>query len=98
MEFEDFFRGRIPDMTPADVASILGPPKVIDDTIVPLGSGWGMQEGLKYKSRAGETVLQWTYLDDKHDYVVLFAKPLNAWILTLRFSLPRGLASDRACE
>ena len=57
-----------------------------------------MQEGLKYKSRAGETVLQWTYLDDKHDYVVLFAKPLNAWILTLRFSLPRGLASDRACE
>ena len=98
MEFEVLFRGLIPDMTPTNVASILGPPKMIDETIVPVGSGWGMQEGLKHKIRAGEPVLQWTYLDDKHDYVVWFARPVNAWLLTLRLALPRGLASNRTCE
>lgn len=57
---KDLFRGLIADMTPAAVASILGPPKVIDDTIVPLGSGWGMQEAPLEAPLAGDVDVRQT--------------------------------------
>lgn len=88
--------GRLsPGMTPNEVDALLGLPEEVDDTIVPAGSGWGQQDALRYKISPGEPVLQWTYCDDEHDHVAWFARRADTWRLTLRLSLPRGLASDR---
>lgn len=89
------FKTLAPDMSPIEVEALLGAPHEIDDTTVPLGSGWGLQDSLKHKIHAGEPVLQWSYFDEEHDHVAWFAKPQGEWLLTLRLSLPRGLASDR---
>jgi len=82
-------------MSPADVSAIVGPPQEINDCTLPDDSGWGLQDSLHYKIRAGDPVLQWTYLDHEHDHVVWFAKPMDEWLLTLCLSLPRGLVSER---
>ena len=95
MSFADSFQRLAPGMTTAEVESSVGPPHEVDDTTVPDGSGWGMQDGLRYKIRVREPVLQWAYFDDNNDHVVWFAKPASEWLLTLRLSLPRGLASNR---
>ncbi|QDS93240.1 hypothetical protein FF011L_20010 [Roseimaritima multifibrata] len=80
-------------MSPSDVSAIVGPPQEITDCTLPDDSGWGLQDSLHYKIRGGEPVLQWTYLDHEHDYVVWFAKPIDEWLLTLCLTLPRGMVS-----
>lgn len=93
--FTDSFRQLCDGMTTAQVEELIGPPDNFEDTVVPINSGWGMQDALAYPIRGGESILQWTYLGEARDYCVWFAKLEDGWRLTLRASLPFGTASDR---
>jgi len=56
------------------VQQVLGEPKEVEDTIVPLGSGWGSQPALTFKIKPGEPVKQWMFEDDGQYYYLWFAK------------------------
>lgn len=98
MSFLASFQRLSDGMTEEQVETLVGKPDTVEDTIVPVGSGWGMQDSLVFPIRGGESVLQWTYLGDDKDHCVWFAKLEDGWRLTLRASLPFGMASDRSSQ
>lgn len=65
MAFADLFRQLVPDMTPSEVEGLLGPLAEIDDTTIPAGSDWGLQDSLRYKIRAGEALPLLLVLDTR---------------------------------
>lgn len=93
--FHQTFQKLVPGMTPQDVESLVGIPDEIDDSPIPEGSGFGLQDAFEYKIAPGEPALQWTYWDGEQDHAVWFAKPVDRWLLTLRLSAPRGVICDR---
>ena len=95
MAFQELFRELSPGMTPYDVEKGIGGPDHAEHTVVPAGSAWGEQDGLTYKIRAGQPVMQWVYCRDGYDHCVWFARVRDRWMLTLRVSLPGGMATRR---
>ena len=95
MAIHDSFQQLSPGMTPEDVESRVGAPDEIDDSTMPPGSGFGLQNTFAYKIAPGEPVLQWTYWGGQHDHAVWFAKRSGGWMLTLRLSAPIGVLSER---
>lgn len=66
----------------------------MEDTQVPAGSVWGLQDALRFKIRAGEPVKQWVYKRDGKDYCIWFAYVEDSWWMTLRLELPKGIVTD----
>ncbi len=95
MALHKSFRQLAPGMSPQEVESHVGVPDEIDDSTMPRGSGFGMQDTFEYKIAPGEPLLQWTYWDDDHDHAVWFAKRMEQWLLTLSLSAPCGVLTDR---
>jgi hypothetical protein len=74
-----------------DVRRSLGEPSLAEDTTVPAGSAWGMQDALAYKIPAGGAVGQWIYESDGTDYTIWFASISGEWRVTLFVRLPSVL-------
>jgi hypothetical protein len=72
----------------SEVQQLLGEPSLAEDTTIPAGSAWGLQESLTYKISAGAPVRQWIYECDASDYTIWFASVDGDWRVTLRLRLP----------
>ncbi len=76
--------------TPADIEAEFGTPDEVNESVVPLGSGWGLQPSLKHKIQEGEPVLHWQYFGSSFDKSYFFAKVSGKWQLTLEACVPVG--------
>jgi len=92
-EFIDKLRQLTKGMTPGEVELLIGAPHNREDTVVPEGSVWGLQDGLAYKIAAGESVRQWVYSRENKDHCIWFALVDQQWKLSARLSLPSGFVS-----
>jgi hypothetical protein len=82
------FESIVAGQTCAEVQQLLGKPSLAEDTTVPAGSVWGLQDTLAYKISAGSPVRQWIYELDATDYTIWFASVDGNWRVTLRLQLP----------
>lgn len=93
MAFNSVFRRLASGMTPCEVEARAGRPDEREDTVIPAGSAWGVQDTLAFKIHAGEPVKQWVYRREGKDHCVWFAFVDGTWKLTLRLSLPAGIVT-----
>jgi hypothetical protein len=82
------FERVVAGQTCSEVQQILGEPDLAEDTTIPAGSVWGLQDSLAYKISAGAPVRQWIYESDTTDFTIWFASVDGDWRVTLRLRLP----------
>ena len=79
----------------SQVLELLGDPKEVEDTVVPLGSNWGSQAAMTFKMKGGDPVKQWMYEEGGLFYYIWFAMVSysdgDPWRVTLMKKVPRKL-------
>ncbi|TWT66158.1 hypothetical protein [Allorhodopirellula solitaria] len=76
----------------SEILEAIGQPDESEVLTIPVKSGWGLQEALRYKVHPGERVQQWLYHGTDQDLCVWFAEVANTWRVTLVLSVPSNVA------
>lgn len=93
----DFLRNsmitkRYKEILPGDVESdiriALGEPTTVNETLVPEGSGFGLQDAMKYKLQAGDPIKHLVYEAEETKFNFFLASVNGTWRLSMKAKYP----------
>jgi hypothetical protein len=83
--------------TTSQVLDLLGSPREVEDSELPLGSDWGNQPGMTFAMKAGDPVKQWMFEDNGEFYYLWFAMMSQGeedpWRVTLVKKMSRKISA-----